>query len=80
MSCRQIFKNYNILSVACLYILEIVCYVKKYKDSLEQNVQFRNYDMQRKLDLHVQFYNTDIFRRSVVNMGIWERINCLRES
>jgi hypothetical protein len=54
-SCRQIFKDYNILTVTCLYILEIVCNTKKYKDSLEQNVQFRNYNTQRKLDLHVQF-------------------------
>jgi hypothetical protein len=58
------------LTVACLYIQEIVCYIKKYKDTLEQNVQFHNYDTQRKLDLHVQFCNTDLFRRSVVNMGI----------
>jgi hypothetical protein len=66
----DIFKDYNILPVACLYILEIKCYIKKYKDSLEQNVQFHNYNMQRKLDLHVQFCNMDLFRRSVVNMGI----------
>jgi hypothetical protein len=31
-SCRQIFKDYNILTAACLYILETVCYIKKYKD------------------------------------------------
>jgi hypothetical protein len=43
-SCRQIFKDYNILTVACLYILEMVCYTKKYKDSLKQNVQFHNYN------------------------------------
>jgi hypothetical protein len=70
VSCRQIFKDYNILMVACLYILEIVCYIKKYKDSLDQNVQFHNYNMPRKLDLHVQFCNMNLFRRSVVIMGI----------
>jgi hypothetical protein len=64
------FKDYNILTVACLYILEIVCYIKKYKDSLKQNVQFHNYNAQRKFDLHVQFCNMDFCRRSVVNMGI----------
>jgi hypothetical protein len=91
-SCRHIFKDCNILTVAWLYILEIVCYIKKYKDSLEQNIQFHDYDMQRKLYPHVQFRNTDLLRRSVVNMGItlcnkvpdniknWKRINCLRES
>jgi len=69
-SCRQIFTDYNILTVTCLYILEIACYIKKYKDSLEQNVQFHNYNMRRKLDLHVQFCNMDLFKKSVVNMGI----------
>jgi hypothetical protein len=48
-SCRQIFTDYNILTVTCLYILEIACYIKKYKDSLEQNVKFHNYNMRRKL-------------------------------
>jgi hypothetical protein len=41
-SCRQIFKDGNILTVASLYILEVVCYIKKYKDSLEQNVHSHN--------------------------------------
>jgi hypothetical protein len=48
----------------------MVCYIKKYTDSLEQNVQFHNYNTRRKLDLHVQFCNTDLFEKSVVNMGI----------
>jgi hypothetical protein len=26
--------------------------------------------MLRKLDVHVQFWNTDLFKKSVVNMGI----------
>ena len=39
MSCRQIFKDYSILTVACLYILDIAYYMKKHKQSLEQNAQ-----------------------------------------
>jgi len=30
--CTQIFKDYNILTVASLYMLEVVCYIKKYKN------------------------------------------------
>jgi hypothetical protein len=37
---------------------------------LEQNVHIHNHKMQRKLDLHVQYCNTVLFRKSVVNMGI----------
>jgi hypothetical protein len=50
--------------------LFIHTYIKKYKDSLEQNVQFHNYNTQRKLHLHVQFCNMDLFKKSVVNMRI----------
>jgi hypothetical protein len=32
-SCRQIFKDYNILTVASLYILEVIHFIKKYKES-----------------------------------------------
>jgi hypothetical protein len=32
MSCRQIFKDYSILTMASLYMLELACYIKKYKD------------------------------------------------
>jgi hypothetical protein len=69
-SCRDIFKDYSILTVACLYILDIVYYIKKHKQSLEQYAQIHKYDTQRKLDLHVHFCNTDLFRKSVINRGI----------
>jgi hypothetical protein len=45
------------LTVASLYILEVVCYIKKYKVSLEHKVQIHNYNTQRKQDLHVHFCN-----------------------
>jgi hypothetical protein len=44
-SCREIFKHYRILTVACLYILEIICYTKTHKQFLEQNAQIHIYDM-----------------------------------
>jgi hypothetical protein len=47
-SCIQIFKDYNMLTVTCLYILEIVCFIKKYKGSLEQNVQVHYYNTRKK--------------------------------
>jgi hypothetical protein len=44
-SYRQIFKNYKILTVASLYKPEVICYMKKYKDSLFQNVHIHNNNM-----------------------------------
>jgi hypothetical protein len=32
-SCRQIFKDYNNLKLSALYILEVICFIKKYKDN-----------------------------------------------
>jgi hypothetical protein len=29
-SCREIFKDYSMLTVACLYIVDIVYYIKKH--------------------------------------------------
>jgi hypothetical protein len=66
-SCRQIFKDYSILTVACLHILDTVYYIRKHKQFLEQNAQIHKYDTRRKLDLHVHFCNTDLFRKSVKN-------------
>jgi len=41
-SRRQIFKDYNVFTVACLCIHGVVCYFKGYKDSLLVNVQIHN--------------------------------------
>lgn len=43
LSCRQIFKEYNTLTVASLYIIEVVCYIIKYKNSQVQKVHIYNY-------------------------------------
>jgi len=41
-SRRQIFKDYNVYTLACLYILGVVFNIKVYKDSLLVNVQIHN--------------------------------------
>jgi hypothetical protein len=69
--CGQMFKDYNVLTVASWYMLEVVCYIKRYKDSLEQNIHIHNYNTRKiKLDLHVKICNTDLLRKSVLNMAI----------
>ena len=62
MCLIDIFKEFSILPVACLYIPEIVCYMKKYEESLEKYVQIHNYSMWKKLDLHADFCNADLFK------------------
>ncbi|PNF20311.1 hypothetical protein B7P43_G13693 [Cryptotermes secundus] len=69
-SCRQIFKDYGILTVTLLYILEVLCYIKKHKADLIQNINIHSYNTRINKDFHVQFCRTTLFKKSVVNMGI----------
>ena len=69
-SCRQIFKDYNVLTLPSLYILEVTCFIKKYKAFMAINSDIHNYNTRRKLNFHVQHCNTALFKRSVINMGI----------
>jgi hypothetical protein len=66
----DIFKDYSILTVSSLYIREVIYFIKKYKESMEQNIHIHTHNTRRKLDLHVQYCNRVLFRKSVVNMGI----------
>jgi len=70
MSCRQLFKESNILTVASLCIFEVTCFIRKYCQSLEQNTQVHQHNTQRKLDLHVKMQNTEVYKKSVINMGM----------
>jgi hypothetical protein len=57
-------------SVASLYFLEVLCCVKKYKESLKQNFMILEHITRSKYDLHTQFCNTALFQKSVLNTGV----------
>jgi len=59
---RQLFKDLYILPVAFIYIIEIVCNSKRHKENLEQIADLSNYYTPRKLDLHVHFCKTGVFK------------------
>ena len=69
-SCRLNSKDYRILTVTSLYILEVFCYIKRYKENLEQNWSIHGHNLRSKLNFHVEFYNTVLLQKNVVNMGI----------
>jgi hypothetical protein len=70
-SCRQIFKDYNALTLPLLHILEVICFIKKCNVFTAKNVDIHNYDdTRRKINFHVQHCNTFLLKRSVINMGI----------
>ena len=61
-SCRQL--ELNILTLVSLYILEVICYIRKHHLYVELNSNIHTYNTERKTDIHIQVYNTDLFKRS----------------
>ena len=51
-SCRELFKEINILTLASLYMLEVTCFIREYCQSLELNTNVHNHNTQRKMDIH----------------------------
>jgi len=43
--------------------------MRKYCQSLEQNFKVHKYNTQRKMDIHVKLHNTEVHKKSVINMG-----------
>jgi len=68
-SCRQLFKELNILTLASLYIFEVTCFIRKYCQSLKQNSQVHQHNTRRKLDIHVKLQKTEIYKKIVLNTG-----------
>jgi hypothetical protein len=68
-SYRQLFKELNILTMVSLYILEVICYIRKHHQFVELNSNIHAYNTRREMDIHIQSYNTDLYRRGVINMG-----------
>ena len=69
ISCRQLFKELNILTLVSLYIMEVICYIRKHHQFVELNSNIHTYNTRGKMDIHIQSHNTDLYERSVVNMG-----------
>jgi hypothetical protein len=69
-SCRQLFTDLGILPIACLYMLEISCYIKVNIEKFHKNAEIHSHNTCQKLNLHVQFCRTDVFKNGVVNAGI----------
>jgi hypothetical protein len=67
--CRQLFKELNILTIVSLYILEVISYMRRHHQFVELNSNVHTYNIRRKRDINIQSYKTELYKRSVVNMG-----------
>jgi hypothetical protein len=54
---------------ASLYIVEVISYLRRHHQFVELNSNIHTYNTQRKMDIHIQSYKTDLYKRSAVNMG-----------
>jgi hypothetical protein len=69
-SCRQKFMENRILTVTAFYVLEVLCYTKKYKGDLKHNCEIHEYNTSSKYDLHTQSRNTSSLQNSELHMGV----------
>jgi hypothetical protein len=62
-SCRELFKELNILPVPCVYIMEMVHCIEIYIKGLKQNLATHQYETRHRSDLQTHFCRTDIFKK-----------------
>lgn len=69
-SCRLIFRQLNILPLACLYIVETCCYVYNNKNCFATNAEVHNYCTRSMEDLHTSNRTLTVTRQGVESIGI----------
>ena len=72
VSCRNLFRDLNILPLPCLYISEMVCWIKSNMGRMISNKEVHDYYTRQKLDIHHQFCRTNVAK----NSGIIWVLNC----
>jgi len=70
VSCRNLFKDLNILTLPCLYISEVVCKTRSNWEQMKQNEEIHDHSTRHKSDFHTQYCSTTLFKNSYENVGI----------
>jgi len=69
-SCRNLFKDLNILPLPCLYINEVMCCVKSNMEKMKYNKEVHDSYTCQKSDLRTQFCRTIPFKNSSAYVSI----------
>jgi hypothetical protein len=69
-SCRDLFKGLEILPLPCIYIYEMVCWIKHGRGKLASNFDTHEHDTRHKGDLHLRSTRTNVAKLNGRNMGI----------
>jgi len=70
--CRHICRKFRILTLTSLYILDALCFIKKYQGNLNKILEYMVIILNNnsKFYLHTCYCNTVLYQRSVTNMVI----------
>jgi hypothetical protein len=49
--------------------MEVICYIRKHHQFVDLNSNIHAHNAWRKMGIHIQSHNTDLYKRSVINMG-----------
>ena len=69
-SCKKLFKECRLLTITSLYILEVLCFIKKYKLEPQKNEQIHDHNTRGSQHLHIKPCKINLQKKSVINMGI----------
>ena len=73
-SCRHVFRIFQTLTLASLYILEVLWFLKKYQGNLKQNLGTHGHNKRNKTELHntaVPFYIREVWQTWALNYLIY---------
>jgi hypothetical protein len=69
VSGRYLFKQYKILTVACRYILEVLCFTTEMDGDPKHNFQVHNYNTRGKRKFFIKGCEMVLYKKSVINMS-----------
>jgi len=70
VSCRQLFKDLNILQIQFQYIYSILLFVTKNKDHFLSNSQVHKINTRQTFDLYIPTANLTMYQKGVYYSGI----------
>ena len=68
-SCRQLYKQLQILPLKSQYIFSLLLFVVKNRDLFQSNSQIHNINTRYNYDLHLPSANLTLFQRGVLYSG-----------
>lgn len=69
-SCKETFKNNNILTIPAVYVLEMLTFVKKNPQLFTKSIINHSYNTRRKHDYKFPLHNLTLFAKGPLYMGI----------